>query len=252
MKPETCIQIGLEHTTELLDWIDEPHTPPEPPESIQNFDEFATTDPLTLERIKALYAKKPKALFIPKEIRDIQDWQYIGVDVDIVSIAKHINIHSTRPNVHFVEAKIVADTNARDNQAYRLARHHSFMSGRKQDGKYPIFYTPEIPFSALIKECTRLFEVETIKILMMDIEGNEYGIFRNYNWHIKPQFLVIECHYFSLVPRTPENLHPHVKELIAFLAEKGYELIDVSPNNFASDGLKYIETYEIQLHLTTF
>ena len=73
-------------------------------------------------------------------------------------------------------------------------------------------FVPKIQLNTLFEH----FGLESVDILMMDIEGTEFEVFEKYDWKIKPRQIYIEAH--ELHDGDDKN------ELFSIILNQGYTL----------------------------
>ena len=143
----------------------------------------------------------PGDLSIPEEFEEF-DWQYFGIDGDPNSIATLANRFPIHPYVNWINAHIVP------NGVQLIDTYLNWCDLYKQQ-----------IVSVLGTDLTHLFHhlnITSIDLLVMDIEGAEWNIFKSYDWVIKPKFMIIEFH----------KVEGHDKNAIdVILQEQGYKNI---------------------------
>ena len=154
---KTCVQIGLNMTAEYLYLVDNSLTTPEICSLLQSFQEG--------------------------------EWTYYGVDANPASIVFVANKYVHLNRSHLVCCKIAADTGLEaaalfwgkhiwaENMSIKNLEKQSFFVGTFSLGNF---------LSAL--------ELKYVDLLAIDVEGEEFTIFENYDWNVKPERLRVEVH----------------------------------------------------------
>ena len=120
---------------------------------------------------------------LPCELRKTAgQWRYIGVDRNPASIAYMKEQYGYNPNMHWVCTTVGLGTE-------------------------------QVSIDNLI----RMYRIDSLDVLAIDIEGGEQIILKDFSWEIKPHYLAVEVHTCYGVSKT---------EFVSFIEEQGYRLIN--------------------------
>ncbi len=123
-----------------------------------------------------------KPVWKPEEYTPSENWNYYGVDADPMSILNwnKYEIPNTKwINVFLAQEPGIAETFE--------------ISGMNKDHQADIgldVYVGKITLTQLINN----LKLDEIEILVMNINGHEFEVFHEYDWQIKPKYLIVETH----------------------------------------------------------
>ena len=133
------------------------------------------------------YAPDDPLKVLPHELLTDGDWRYIGVDRNPASIAYMKDQYGYNPSMHWVCTTVGLGTE-----------------------------------QVSIDDLIRMYKVDSLDVLAIDIEGAEQIILKDFSWGISPRYLAVEVHTCYGVSET---------EFVAFIEEQGYQLINKKPTN---------------------
>ena len=163
MRVGNAVQIGLDRSAELL---------------------F-----LTLDNWKEWFPGSHQMVNCPDDLfEDIDEWNYFGADQNLYSIAHVLDAYSEPASKDIRQQYMNRSKWLCVNVLGSNSLHQVDIWGFRGH-EYKIF-VPSLSLSELFQN----FELETVDILMVDIEGGEFEVFKEYDWKIKPRFLSIEMH----------------------------------------------------------
>lgn len=121
----------------------------------------------------------PGDLNLPEELEQYE-WRFFGVDSDVNSISMLANRFPIHPYCHWINARIIP-------RGVQIV----------DDTMNWCDYYKNQTVTVLGTDLSHLFKhlnLDTIDLLVMDIEGAEWDIWEAYDWLIKPDILLIELH----------------------------------------------------------
>ena len=163
---------------------------------------------------------------------DIDKWNYFGIDQNLYSLAHVLDAYNSPSTCDLMKQRFMRSKWLCANIGGVNANTVEKMSlGTFRDHKYEIF-VPSLSLSELFEA----FQIETIDILMMDIEGSEYKAFKDYDWKIKPRLICIEIH-----PEYAESAECAIK-LWSDFENQGYQL------NWSESGVLELDHFNYNLY----
>ncbi len=140
---------------------------------------------------------------IPLSIREsFQDWVYYGVDCDPYSLNFVLSKYGRILDVYFILAGL--DTSC------KMKFFNTWNAENLQFGIYTI----------TLSELFQVLGLKAVDVLVLDIEFDELTILQDYDWKIKPSYLVVESH---LAP---------FDQIVPIVVEQGYDVnLDFSTNS---------------------
>ena len=171
MKTGICVQIGLCNSAEYLYLVD------------PNWRELLYEQPVLKQ--------------IPSELRDFENWMYVGIDQDPFSIALMMERHSSAERTSWVSTGI------------KNSDSEIIISGSAVPKSIGLYCAYTQPLTKVLRD----LGIHRIDVLAMDIEGAEMEFWETYNWVMLPRYVALEAHYDYADP---------LKKIFAL---RGYELI---------------------------
>ena len=169
---------------------------------------------------------------IPEQVyRHVENWTYIGVDQDFVSISNRTQDYMRYDDIHFVCC------NLHNNQSKDLAGDLVTIRSYDPicdwiDGR--LHLVPSISFEKLYCGLEKILGVSHIDVLAVDIEGSELNLFNPYEtppfpWIIvSPQYIAVEIH--NMNPDT-SLLSLNSKKVRKWIEARDYTLIHSEDTN---------------------
>lgn len=147
-------------------------------------------------------------------------WRYYGVDSDVGSIQKMLEIYGSVSTACWVHASV----GVASDQLMWLPSY--FAQGRF------------IGFACSLQRLFALLNLSQVDVLAIDVEGDEIGIFENYDWGVKPSFISVEVHgdHGRTSVRNAVLLNRHINIVDKILTGNGYQQVNKVWTNFNTTG----------------
>lgn len=158
---------------------------------------------------------------LPGSVSDrFTSWRYYGVDCDVGSIQKMLERYGDVASADWVGAAVGVESD-------RLMR----LPGYFARGHF-------LGFACSLQRLFALLGLSHVDVLVIDVEGDEIGIFENYDWVVKPSFISVEVHGdHSYTSRAnPVLLDRHLSWVHGKLTSKGYRLLKKEYTNLNTTG----------------
>ena len=143
----------------------------------------------------------------PPDLLPSDKWNYYGVDGDPSCILDWNS--KCIPNTKWIN--VFLDTQSGIINVNSIPDSLNFYSEEFRN-----LFVGKLTLSQLISS----LEIKTLEILVMDIEGLELEVFSEYNWNLRPKYLIVETH--------TENIK---NSLIGLFLNNGYQEIKQIPTN---------------------
>ena len=188
---KTCVQVGLWQSAEYI---------------------F-----LAAGKLPKLYRENPtnsevllfpgEAMLYPEEYHD-GEWQYFGIDCDPASVVLMSNKYDLiTGNIDWVCAKIIPK-GMKLVEGYANWASHSTVK----------IYELGINLSTLFQE----LNLDAVDLLVVDIEGAEYEIFDEFDFEIKPKFIILEIH-----PTPEQSVKEGFERINVQMRKQGYTIPEI-------------------------
>ena len=163
-------------------------------------------------------SRNPRGKFfgMPSELESIHTWKLYAVDC----LASSIDNTQRRNNLKGIEW-ICASIGSEKNRIMRPPQYNI---------DSPMFWSQKPASSAQIT-LSELFEglgLKKVDVLMLDIEGYEFEVFKEYDWRIKPKYIILEIHTSHDLQIRSSGILP--SDLIGLIVDQGYELQRIVEN----------------------
>lgn len=125
---------------------------------------------------------RDRLIWKPSDLPEDATWDYYGVDGDPICILDWCD--KKIPNSHWINVFLWNGTGIIRANEIKDALPTS------QNRFDPNFFVGSITLSQLI----RSLDIDDLEILAMDIEGCEMEVFHEYDWSLRPRYLIVETH----------------------------------------------------------
>ena len=130
---------------------------------------------------------RDEIIWKPTGYSSSDEWHYYGVDGDPICV---LGWHNKRiPKTTWINTYL--------DQSPGLVKSEDIVDmfyEHQNQVNHNNFFVGKITLSQLIRD----LNLEHIEILVMDIEGSELPVFLEYDWHVKPKYLIVETHSESI------------------------------------------------------
>ena len=110
---------------------------------------------------------------------DVEEWSYYGVDSDVNSISFLSKKYGNKGS--WILAFVSGDESVSLVPCYSSFFDNSVFKG---------VYIPSLSLGSLFDG----LELDSVEVLVVDIEGAENVLFANYSFALKPRFILVDCH----------------------------------------------------------
>ena len=119
---------------------------------------------------------------------DYLAWNYYGIDVDPASVLKMAEDWGLSEDYKFIQAFVTAKTGE------IVEGWHHLDYEQDPEPRQP-YYCVSISLSDLLNQLAS--EDGTIDVLIIDVDGYEWEIFRDYDWSVQPTYICLEVNLFE-------------------------------------------------------
>ena len=148
-----------------------------------------------------------EVMLYPEEYHD-GEWQYFGIDCDPASVVLMSNKYDfLTGNIDWVCARIIPK-GMKLVEGYTNWASHSTVK----------IYELGIDLSTLFQQ----LNLDAVDLLVVDIEGAEYEIFDEFDFEIKPKFIILELH-----PTPAQSVKEGFERINVQMRKQGYTIPEI-------------------------
>lgn len=162
------------------------------------------------------------------------EWRYFGMDADPTGMANLLRQYREQDNVGWIvgclgESTFVLPGLDREESLEKpLVYFPAWMSVADPAVERPHhFYGLKIGLSDLV----RSLGLTELAVLWLDIEGSEFSVLEQYDWHLRPEYLAVEVHCYP-EPVTQSELSRRVARMESIVGSQGYRRVRSERSNF--------------------
>lgn len=170
---------------------------------------------------KEVMGEQVELIQIPDSVADrFTSWRYYGVDYDVGSIQKMLERYGDVASAHWVAAAVGVASDRMMRRPCYFTRGHF------------------LGFACSLQRLFSLLNLSHVDVLVIDVEGDEIGIFENYDWMVKPSVISVEVHgdHANTSVTNSLLLNRHINIVDKILTGEGYKQVNKVWTNYNTTG----------------